>query len=90
MDLHLREGPGAPGHDWGSGGGYGDDESGAAVEEVEDDLGAAWSAGGGPHVGAEGGDAGEEDEEAAVGDGVGGVGVAEGDDAGGFREDFVG
>lgn len=89
--LHLREGPRAPGThgDSARGFGNGEDESRTAVDEVKEDLSAAGPAGGGPHPCAKGGNASEEDEEPAVWDVVGWVGVAEGDDAVGFGEDFM-
>ena len=56
---------------------------------MEDDLGAAGPSRGRPHPGAEGGDAGEEDQEAAVRKLVRGVGITERDHARQFGQDFV-
>ena len=56
---------------------------------MEDQRAAAGPPRGAPHVGAEGRDGGEEDDEAVGRDVVGWVRVAEGEDRGGFREELV-
>lgn len=68
----------------------GHDEGRAAVEEVEVQGAAAGAARGRPHVGAEGRDGGEEQDEARGREGVARVRVAEGEDGGAGGEEGLG
>ena len=86
--AHLGQRPGRPGAD-GRAVGDGDDQGRTAVQQVEDEGSAAGTPRRGPHVGAEGGDAGEEDDH-SVGADVGlRVGVAHGEGVGGFGDELV-